>query len=337
MPRTSAVSEGLRTLLHPGPDSADYGMGGRRSEWLDVDWAKHRKRIKLRGREVEYVELGTDHEDAVVVIHGLGANWQTFLENIPFFAETHHVIGLDLPGFGRSEMPAEDISIPFFADIVDELCAATGIRAATVIGNSMGGFVGAELAIRHPERVEQLVLVSPAILWQEQRRAKPLMAFARASELALGRLLVGRPPRAVRRRPRLRAGVIALGGIRYPHLLSRELQQELLLTVQRTDGFLPSLLAFGNYPVREELPQIKCPVLVVWGTDDTLVGVKHADELVALMPEARKVIMERTGHVAMLERPDRFNRIVAEFMAESGDASDDRARDRARAADAAPR
>ena len=333
MPRSSAVSEALRTLLNPGSDSADYGTPGR-AEWLDVDWAQHRHRAAIRGREVEFVEMGAEHDDAVVFIHGLGANWQTFLENIPFFARTHHVLALDLPGFGRSEMPAEDISIPVYADVVDELCEQRGIRAATVVGNSMGGFVGAELAIRHPERVESLVLVSPAILWGEYRRAKPLMSLAKVSELSVGRLLAGEAPDVVVKRPRLRAAVIALGGIRYPHLLSRELQQELLLTVKRTPGFVPALTSFGNYPVREELPRIKCRVLLVWGTDDTLVGVRHADELMSLIPNAQKAIFERTGHVAMLERPDRFNRIVAEFMAESGDASDRRAAERGRTAEA---
>ncbi len=333
MPRHSAVFEGLRTLLNPGSDSADYGTRGR-AEWLDVDWNAARRRATVRGREVEYVELGTEHEDAIVFVHGLGANWQTFLENIPFFARTHHVIALDLPGFGRSEMPAEDISIPFYADVIDELCEACGIRAATVVGNSMGGFVGAELAIRHPERVESLVLVSPAILWGEYRRAKPLMSLARVSEVSVGRLLAGEAPAIVRKRPRLRAAVIAFGGIRYPHLLSPELQHELILTVKRTEGFVPALTSFGRYPVREELPRISCRVLLVWGSDDTLVGVRQADELLSLIPNARKEVFERTGHVAMLERPERFNRIVAEFMAESGDASDHRAAEGARAAEA---
>lgn len=329
-----AVTEVLRTLLHPGPESADYGSRSR-SEWLDVDWSIHRRRATVRGAEVEYVEMGAEHEDAIVFIHGLGANWQTFLENIPQFARTHHVLALDLPGFGRSEMPREEISISFYADVVDELCERTGIRQATIVGNSMGGFVGAEVAIRHPERAERLVLVSPAILWQELRRAKPLLSLARISELAIGRFLVGQsPPRIVVTRPRLRAAVIAFGGIRYPHLLSREIQQELISTVQRTDGFLPALLAFGDYPVREELPRISCPTLVIWGTDDTLVSVRHADDLVELIPDSRAEIMERTGHVAMLERPDRFNRLLAEFMAESGDASDRRAVERARAAEA---
>lgn len=322
----------MRTLLHPGPDSADYGTRGR-ADWLDVDWNAHRRRVAIRGREVEYVELGTEHDDAIVFVHGLGANWQTFLENIPFFAQTHHVLALDLPGFGRSEMPAEDISIPFYADLIDELLGIAGIRAATIVGNSMGGFVGAELAIRHPHRVESLVLISPAILWGEYRRAKPLMSLARISELSIGRLLVGEAPRAVVRRPRLRAIAIGLGGIRYPHLLSRELQRELVVTVKRTAGFVPALTAFGTYPVREELPRIDCRTLIVWGSDDTLVGVKHAQQLAELIPNSRVEIFERTGHVAMLERPDRFNRVVAEFMAESGDVSDRRAARRGRAAE----
>ena len=55
----------------------------------------------------------------------------------------------------------------------------------------------------------------------------------------------------------------------------------------------------------------------MWGTHDTLVWVKHAHELEQLMPNARKAFFERTGHVAMLERPERFNRVVAEFLAEA--------------------
>jgi pimeloyl-ACP methyl ester carboxylesterase len=313
--------------------ASDYGTQGR-SAWLDVDWSAHRKRATVRGREVEYVELGQEHEDAVVMIHGLGANWQTFLENIPFFAETHHVLALDLPGFGRSKMPAEDISIPFYADVVDELCELAGIKAATVLGNSMGGFIGAELAIRHPERVESLVLISPAILWQEQRRAKPLLSAARIAELAVGRFLVGEVPEFIVRRPRLRVAGIWLGGIEYPQRLSKELQRELILTVRRTHGFTPALLAFGDYPVREELPRISCRTLLIWGDKDRLVPARNAKDLAELIPDSRVEVFKRTGHVAMLERPDRFNRVVAEFMAESGDASDRRAAERGRAAEA---
>jgi pimeloyl-ACP methyl ester carboxylesterase len=298
---------------------SDYGSDGR-SEWLDVDWSRHRRRLQVAGRQLELVEIGEGKP--MLFIHGLGANWQTWLENLPHFARTHRCIAMDLPGFGQSEMPDGEISMSLYADVLDELCAALGVRAATVLGNSMGGFVAAELAIRHPERVERLVLVSPAILWQELRRAKPLMSLARLSELTVGRLLVGEAPRAVVSRPRLRHFAIAMGGVRAPHRLSREIQHELILTIKRTEGFLPALLAFGDYPVREELPRIAAPTLLIWGRDDTLVSVRDAHELADLIPQARVELFERTGHVAMLERPARFNAVVEQFVAGS-------ARDRA--------
>jgi pimeloyl-ACP methyl ester carboxylesterase len=310
-----ATLETLRTLLHPGDESADYGARSR-SEWLDIDWSEHRKRISVRGREIEYVDFG-EGDEVMLFIHGLGAAWQTWLENLPFFARTHRVIAPDLPGFGRSEMPDEEISIELYGEIMHDFCEELGLSGVTVVGNSMGGFIGAELAIKAPDRVERLVVVSAAVFWQEYRRAKPLMSLAKLTEASVGGLVAAGQGRAARGRPRLRALLLGFGGMRYPHLLPRELQVELLRTCRRTQGFVPALHGLGTYPLREELPRISCPTLIIWGTDDPLVSVRHGHDMADLVPNARKVIYERTGHVAMLERPDRFNRDVAEFMAES--------------------
>lgn len=305
----------MRTLTHPGPESADYGRR-ERSEWLDVDWSAHVRRVTVAGTEIEYADIG-EGDDPILWIHGLGACWQTWLENLPFFSQTHRCIALDLPGFGRSDM-RDDISIDRYGEIVGEFCDTLGIRQATVVGNSTGGVIGAELAIKFPERVERLALVSAAVFWQEYRRAKPLVALAQTTEASVGRAIVHGQPALVRR-PRLRALALAFGGFRYPHLLSRELQVELLLTARRTAGFVPALQSLGDYPLRDELPRIACPTLVVWGTDDPMVSVRHAHELESLIPNSRKEIFERTGHVPMLERPDRFNRVLAEFITETGD------------------
>ena len=118
-------------------------------------------------------------------------------------------------------------------------------------------------------------------------------------------------------RPRLRHAALALAGFRYPHLLSREMQSELIRTARRTDGFVPALSAFGDYPIREELPNVKAPTLVLWGAHDTLVGVRHAHELARLVPNSETVIFERTGHVAMIERPARFNRVLRDWIAKT--------------------
>ena len=74
-------------------------------------------------------------------------------------------------------------------------------------------------------------------------------------------------------------------------------------SARRTDGFLPALEALADYPLEEELPKIGCPTLIVWGAHDQLVPVRDSKRLQELIPDARREVFERTGHVAMLERP----------------------------------
>jgi pimeloyl-ACP methyl ester carboxylesterase len=301
-----------RTLARPQADPA-YGTPGR-SAWLDVDWPAVTHTATVRGSEVTYVDIGEGDGDPIVWIHGLGGCWQNWLENLPHFAEGHRNIAMDLPGFGASSMPSETITIERYAQIVDELLAGLGIRRAVVVGNSMGGFIAAELAIRFPTFVSRLVLVSPAVLWQEYRRAKALVALAERSDAVFGRALTDVEPTLLRR-PKLRAAALAFGGFHLPHLLSRELQSELLVTSRHTPGYLPALQALASFPIRDELSSVGVATLIIWGTNDTLVGLEQADELERLIPQARKIVYPKTGHVAMLERPARFNEDMEAFLA----------------------
>jgi pimeloyl-ACP methyl ester carboxylesterase len=310
MPGTRPVKS-LGGLLHPGPDH-DYGRQGR-APWLDVDWQRHQHQLRIDGREVNYVDLGEG--PALVLIHGLGASWQSWLENMPEFARDHRVVAMDLPGFGYSEMPEEEISIEYYAGWTRRLLEALGIESAAVVGNSMGGFVGADLAIRYPQLVQRLVFVSAAIFWQTYRRAQPLLRLARLTDAAAARALT-RATDDIATRHRLRTWALASAGFRYPHLISPELAHEMVRSARRTDGFLPGLEALADYSLEEELPKIQCPTLIVWGAQDTLVPVKDAKRLQELIPGARREVFERTGHVAMLERPERFNRLLREFLEE---------------------
>jgi pimeloyl-ACP methyl ester carboxylesterase len=282
-----------------------------RSAWLGIDWDEHRHRTVIDGSEIEYVDLGSG--PAMVFIHGLGACWQTWLENLPFFAESHRCVAMDLAGFGASELVDGDVSMERYAQSVAELLDRLDIERAAVLGNSMGGFIALELAVRYPDLVERLVLVSAAVFWQEYRHAQPLVALAQATEGSIGRALVGSEKWLVRR-PRLREFALTLGGIHAPASLPEELQAEILLTAKRTEGFLPALRALASYPLREELSRVTCPTLVVWGDKDTLVGVGHAFELEREIADAEVSIYEGVGHVVMLEAPERFNREVAAFI-----------------------
>jgi pimeloyl-ACP methyl ester carboxylesterase len=296
-------------LRRPEPD--EQYADGDDATWMRVDWPSITRRVPVLGRSVNVVDTGGSGPP-LLFVHGLGGCWQNWLLNIPAFMESHRVIAPDLPGFGESEMPAEDVSIRGYAHVVDELCEALGVEAPVVVGNSMGGFVGAELALSFPRRVQKLVLVAAAGLSIEYRRHEPLVTLARL--WGAGATWFGARGRAVVTRPRMRRiGMQML--VRYPERLSPALTYELVRGTGKP-GFIPALKALLNHSYREQLPKIEVPVLVVWGRHDILVPRGDAREYVELIGDnARREMFEDTGHLPMIERPNRFNRLVVEFIA----------------------
>jgi pimeloyl-ACP methyl ester carboxylesterase len=299
----------------PGlPDaSGDYGPSGR-SPWLDVDWHEHQRWVTIDGRRVNVIELGSG--PPVVFIHGLSGSWQNWLEQLPVFARDHRVITFDLPGFGASEMPREKITIRGYGRFVDALLDELGVSSAAAVGNSMGGFIGIELAIRFPQRVERLVLVSAAGLSIEYLRNERALAVLGAIEnrLAAYSGWVASRSDALARRPgarRMIFGIVAHRPDRLPGPLIAE-----QVRGSGKPGFLPALDALTDYPIRDRLGEIACPTLIVWGAEDKLVPARDADEFARLIPNSRKVVWQQTGHVAMLERPEAFNALVQAFLAE---------------------
>ena len=296
-------------LLRPGADPA-YADGDD-SAWTSLDWAAMTRRLEVLGREVNVVDTGGD-KPPLLFIHGLGGRWQNWLLNIPQFMDTHRVVAPDLPGFGDSEMPAEDISISGYAKVIDALCDQLGVECPLVVGNSMGGFVGAELATSFPTRVERMVLVSAAGLSTEYLRRQPLLTVARL--WAVNATWVGARGANVVKRPRLRRAALQFL-VRYPEKLSPQLTFELVEGTGRP-GFIPALEALTGYSFREHLAGIEVPVLIVWGRNDMLVPVGDAREYAELIGDnARAVIFEDTGHLPMLERPSRFHDLLGEFIA----------------------
>jgi 4,5:9,10-diseco-3-hydroxy-5,9,17-trioxoandrosta-1(10),2-diene-4-oate hydrolase len=296
------------------PDApGDYGPSGR-SPWLDVDWRTHQRWVTVAGRRANVIELGSG--PPVVFIHGLSGSWQNWLEQLPVFARDHRVIAFDLPGFGASEMPIEKISIAGYGRWVDTLLDQLGVQSAAIVGNSMGGFIGTEVAIRFPARVERLVLVSAAGLTIENQIPAPVLTALRTlnAQLAFSTGWLASRSEALVRRPRSRElmfGIVAHRAGKLPGPLVAE-----QVRGSGKPGFVPALDALTRYPIRDRLGDIACPTLIVWGTNDILVPARDADEFERLIPNSRKVVWPDTGHVAMLERPEAFNRLLAAFLAE---------------------
>jgi pimeloyl-ACP methyl ester carboxylesterase len=212
-------------------------------------------------------------------------------------------------------MPSGRISIQGFARVIDSLCDKLGIEEPVVAGNSMGGFIAAELAIAFPTRVTKLVLVSAAGISAENIWREPALAIGRL--MAVGTARVGIRSLPVVRRPRLRRAALQLV-IKHPERLSVPLATELVVGAG-TPGFVGGLDAVLGYSFRDRLPEIEIPTLIVWGRNDVLIPVEDAYEFERLIGEnARAVVFDDTGHLAMVERPSRFNALLAEFLAPAG-------------------
>ncbi len=291
-----------------------YGPEGR-SSWLDVDWREHQRWVAVAGTPINTIDMGEG--PAIVFVHGLSGSWPNWLEQLPVFARDHRVIAMDLPGFGHSPMPQEKITISAYARLLDGLLEHLGVSAATLVGNSMGGFVSTELAIAFPQRVERLVLVSAAGISTYRHpgveRAEPYLRRLAPMVAAYTGWTAARSD-WVTRRPGLRN--LTLGFVtRHPNRLPAALAAEQLRGAGKP-GFMQALQANIEYPIEERLPEIACPTLIVWGAEDKVIPVADANVFERLIPNSRKAIFEDTGHMAMLERPASFNELLGEFVSE---------------------
>lgn len=280
--------------------------------WREVDWSSHQRRVEVEGRPLNVIALGTG--DPLLFVHGLGGSWPNWLEQLPTFSARRRVIAFDLPGFGASPMPAAPISIPGYARIVAGLMDALGISSAPIVGNSMGGEIAAELAIGDPDRVQRLMLISPAgISTAAVQERLPAIRLAYPFVNAASRWVGANADRIVRR-PRLRAAALSVVADR-PREIAPEFAAEQIRGMGKP-GFLPALEAIVSHSrtLRERLPAIRCPTLLLWGEKDPVVPMRDAEVFASQIPGASKVVWPQTGHVAMFERASKFNALLAGFL-----------------------
>jgi pimeloyl-ACP methyl ester carboxylesterase len=301
----------------PGrPTVPDYGPP-HPPAWLGMDWAPHLRTLEIEGRRVNLVDIGEG--PPLLLIHGHSGRWQNWLENILDLRRTHRVVAVDLPGFGESEMPKEKISIQGYARTVDAVCDRLEIDAAEVVGNSMGGFVSAELAISFPYRVERLVLVAAAGL-AGRYIGLPTALLGNPTVVTAGRLVFaysGMPRKRARKiatRPGLRRAYLR-PVMTHPELIPPATAYHLIRSTGRP-GMVDATLATATYDFRDRVQEIACPTLVIWGDTDRVVPVSGADDYEELISDSRKVILKDTGHIPMVERPKRFSELLQEFDAE---------------------
>jgi pimeloyl-ACP methyl ester carboxylesterase len=256
---------------------------------------------------VMYFDAGAG--PAIVLVHGLGANL-THFEHVapPLVAAGYRVCGLDLPGFGLSGKPRRHYSIRWLARAVTSLMDHLRITTATLAGHSLGGLVAADAALHERERVDRLVLISSAGLFQMplpfQWVARTIMRpglVAAALERNARRLLETRVFEEHNDRvERFIEQAVTRPDPRFVHDLAR------VMWSLRKD--------LTSYHLFDRVERLTMPTLVIYGARDRLLPTKAVPRWAGKLRAGEMEVIERCGHMPIIEKPERVVSRMRQFL-----------------------
>jgi len=266
--------------------------------------------IKVGEINTHYVTAGSGKP--LLLLHGLGGHWGHWEANIPALAQHYRVYALDIAGFGLSDKPrAADRNLEFLLRFLRDFLDVQEIAQVVVIGNSLGGFLALQMALTYPQRVSALVLVAaaglgPEIGWVLRLQGLPLLGDLvtipnrRLVRLAVRSIFYDQSkatPKIVEEH--------------YQHFCRPGARQAYLAVIRNGIG-----LYGQRYLLLDRLPQIHVPTLIVWGAEDRLLPVSHAHAAAARLPHSRLHVLPECGHCPQMEKPEEFNRLVLDFLAD---------------------
>jgi len=259
--------------------------------------------------KTRFVEAGDPEADeAVIFVHGTGGHLEAFTRNLLPHAAHIRTIALDIVGHGFSDKPDHDYEIRHYVQHLLDFCDATGVRRAHLHGESLGGWIVAQFAIDHPDRVASLTLntagglnTDPAVM---QRVYNVTMkAVAEAS------------PETVRAR---------LEWLMHDKSRVTDDLVELRLRIYTQPGFLRAMehiLCLQNMDIRmrnvltdESLMRITAPTLIIWTDHDPTAPVATGERFQRAIAGSRLVIMDDCAHWPQWEKADEFNALHLAFL-----------------------
>jgi pimeloyl-ACP methyl ester carboxylesterase len=266
--------------------------------------------INIAGVNTRYWQVG-DRGSNIILLHGGNGSIEFWLYNILVLAQNHRVYAFDMVGSGRSDYPDVDYSLNSQAEFLRGFMMALSIESATLIGNSMGGGVSLKFIKSYPDRVDKLVLVDTMGMGREINWAIKLITLPTIAKLLRprrwmipamlrGNFYNGRklPPEWME----LRYPVFAIAG-----------RNRSILSLAQSSFTLCGVRPEVYRSIVDSLPSITQQTLIIWGENDRIIPVKHA-YIAAKLPNNQLHIFSECGHHPYLEYPDRFNRLVLNFL-----------------------
>jgi|SRR5579884_389789 len=259
---------------------------------------------------LHHIESGSG--PPLLLIHGLFDLLETWERLIPLLSPHFKIDAIDLPGFGKSRLPEEwDESLSGMIEAVVGFLDAKGIATTSIVGSSMGGGIALGVAGRHPDRVDRIVLLNPYGF-----PSTPV-----AVEVARSRIL-GRLLPFLLRKPALKrcAESIFRRSLHDPALITDALIERVTAPFatlrQRRDlfRFLRGISAQEMREIDALLPQIRQPVLILWGENDRWLTIDHAHRLNQRLPNCRLIKIPHCSHLPQIDKPEETAEAISDFI-----------------------
>jgi len=258
------------------------------------------KSVTIFGAKIRYLEAGDAAKPKVILLHGLGAQAESWQFNIAALSQNYHVIALDQVGFGKSDKPLLKYRVATYVDFLDKFMSELKIEKASLVGNSMGGWIAGLMAINYPNRVEKIVLADAAGIIPDAVNTDEIYQLNNST------------------RSEIRANLKRIFAT--PALQNNEALVDQFMTarVVANDGYtinsiIESIKRKEDF-LNNRLAEIKKPTLIIWGKQDGLLPVADAYTFNKGIANSELVIFDNCGHVPQVEKALDFNKKVLEFL-----------------------
>lgn len=285
------------------------------SDTTELSYEATSRTVELSGAPMHYHVAGEG--PALLLLHGSGpgvSGWANFRDTLPVMAPHFTTYVPDLPGFGASGLKPGGHPLMGADAAVVEFMDALGIEQAAIVGNSMGGGIGSQVAANHPERVRRLVTLGGV----------GINIFSPSPPEGI-KLLVEFVETPTRERM-----IAWLNSMVYDESYVTEELIELRMKTAADPEVLAAIRMMysraGLAMIREQaratdrpapwahLPRIQCPTLITWGRDDRVTPMDWALLPMRMIPKCELHVFYDCGHWAMIERKAEFDSVVTSFL-----------------------
>jgi pimeloyl-ACP methyl ester carboxylesterase len=253
--------------------------------------------VSVFGAKLHYVDAGSG--PVVVLLHGLADDVGVWESVMPALAAKHRVIALDQIGFGRSDKPLLGYRAGTFVDFLDGFLNELKIDRASLVGNSLGGWIAASFTLTHPERIDRLVLCDAA-------------GYAAVTKTMDPRAL--RALRLASREDIRYLGPLTFRDKRFYEDVDLALKQRVTAGDNYTINQLLDSIIRGEDVLDGRLGAIHKPTLIVWGREDKLIPLNFAERFHKEITGSRLEVIDNCGHMPHVECADKFNHALLRFF-----------------------